>query len=788
MTKIYTVDALAGAGKTYSAIQFTLKRAKIGAKFIIAQPSKILLDETFNSFSNHNKNDIKVTRIDSSTSSNVAADVMNHFRNADSQGEIVLITHKTLLNLPYWHKPNEWNLIIDEAIEPLIDLSYNNATHHKIITDYVKLTSCGLEYSIITPKDDASSKILRDYASDHLNDSYNKLHADLASAITSEHHTVYAEAQNYDKIAKNKAKSNKPQTHTMLLFSELKPSIFAKFKSVTMMAATIAERTIYKLWANQGVEFVKHEAISKSLRYTRHENKNVSIYYCTDRKWSGSLKNKEVDGVDVFGHIVYAARELIKDDPYIFIANNSVGDSQASDYFEGGKRVPVVSHGLNEFSTFDNVVFTPATNPTPQFYKFARFRKLDADEVDLNTYLQNMYQCIMRSSLRDPTNTNPKRVFVPDLTAAQHLAKLFPNAELHQIGTVQDMPAAAKGHRTGKYVDDAARAKHHRQRTAAANALIAECKELGLNPATKCFTAIASIHSTDLYRETVNSNDELINSLEDAFKNAIKTKDSAMLISPASFKKVEGVTTTRGLANIESIYGIWFDVDGGHMKMSDVKNMLPNIRIVMFDTFSGKGRYRIFIPTKTPMSFEVDKIVKNEILNLMEKQGFSHESSSKKFSGIDRSKITPSSFFYAPASNAHRTKNVFDRSHNDHADYELDPATIIENAEIEVPAEATYTAKPTDPDSKLEKIRARLKLIDSTRNNDEIIEKAVATYKAVPKGMGLRNGAFFVFGATLKNAGLSLSEIENTLKQHADDDDRKKQIPSILNSLKRYKK
>ena len=47
MTKIYTVNALCGSGKTYAAIRYAIKRAKFGEKIAIIQPSKDLIRQSY---------------------------------------------------------------------------------------------------------------------------------------------------------------------------------------------------------------------------------------------------------------------------------------------------------------------------------------------------------------------------------------------------------------------------------------------------------------------------------------------------------------------------------------------------------------------------------------------------------------------------------------------------------------------------------------------------------------------------------------------------------------------
>src|SRR4051794_30286578 len=87
------------------------------------------------------------------------------------------------------------------------------------------------------------------------------------------------------------------------------------------------------------------------------------------------------------------------------------------------------------------------------------------DEVRRATYLEPVYQTVMRSSLRDPENSNPKTVIVPDRQAAEFIQGLFPGSTVQKLDI--DLNGIVVRNRPGrkrKHKDAAARVQHLRQK------------------------------------------------------------------------------------------------------------------------------------------------------------------------------------------------------------------------------------------------------------------------------------------------------------------------------------
>ena len=104
-----------GGGKTYAAIEHAARRAGLGGKTIIAQPSTALIEQTHADLTARHPG-VTATMITSETNpKQVVAAVINHMRGYNATGEVLCISHSALMRLPYVHRPADWDLILDEA-------------------------------------------------------------------------------------------------------------------------------------------------------------------------------------------------------------------------------------------------------------------------------------------------------------------------------------------------------------------------------------------------------------------------------------------------------------------------------------------------------------------------------------------------------------------------------------------------------------------------------------------------------------------------------------------------
>jgi hypothetical protein len=664
MQVIYTVDALCGAGKTYSAIDFALHAAAHGRKIAIIQLSKELIRQSYNHTVLRNTKSLRIRRIDSDEFCyRTKAAIVQHLKDSEEGvGEILFITHAALLGLPYWHHRDRWELIIDEIPQVVEDLSRNIPAAHALVTNALSLRPFNAAYSVVEVVEKAT---IESYAANQKHDEVYQVLQTISRHLLDTHRTVYANTANWHKVCASKTDD---RDHKLCLYSVLAPQAFDGFASVTVMGAMFKHSLLYLLWSGDpNVEFRHHTRIMRQLRYTQHTQGNlITVEFLMDYDWSKRFRDHVLsDGKTVLDHVVAEAQLSMSERRFIYVVNKDV-DKALAEKFSSGYKVSSACHGLNNYQDIDSVVFLSALNPAPGHFTFLESQGVNGDELRRAHYLISLYQAVMRISIRDPANIQPKHVVVMDKNAADYLSDVFSGCKVVRNANMPKLPAVPQGrHKIWK--DDAAR---HRARLEKARHLEAlTALQTGLS--AYAVSIVPSIYTRDVLHSGVRANEILIKELREALNTEIAVKEQNILVSPARFSPTKASETRRGLANIESIYGVWLDNDGGGISHQEFRAIFPALRMACFPTFTGGDRYRVFIPTTQPMTVEVDKNIKRMLIAALHRHGFTDKvaGEGQRPHGFDMSKITPSSLFYIPCRRPGQVTWFAD-----YAGDELDPA------------------------------------------------------------------------------------------------------------------
>ncbi|KQZ32998.1 hypothetical protein ASD50_12890 [Mesorhizobium sp. Root552] len=239
------------------------------------------------------------------------------------------------------------------------------------------------------------------------------------------------------------------------------------------------------------------------------------------------------------------------------------------------------------------------------------------------------------------------------------------------------------------------------------------------------------------------------------------------LISPAYFNAKEGVNTQRGLKNVEFLRGIWLDNDGGDLEPEKLAKLFPGLEMVIFNTFSStraKPRYRAYIPTTTVFSVQTHNTIMNEFWSRFESASADH--------GFDPRKKNAASLFYLPCQAADLSGNIF-LEFKGGKRKPLEPREWIQK----------YHRKPPEAEPS---IPATDWLMDIA------IKPIKEEWRKVANIPGAGNDNFFEFALKLRSAGMDDANLKLILHQEAayarNPEDRRRQIPSIIQSFKNYGK
>jgi hypothetical protein len=459
VTTLYYVDGLCGSSKTYRAVRHAHRLARLGKKVLVVQPSIFLISETLKDIATL-KPEVRVRAIHGETSDRVIADIIEHAKHTTLDGEVLFITHSALMLLPYFHRRQDWHLIMDEIPQSDWCCEFNVSETQSLITDCfaVDAEAASLadnRYVRAVPNNHAKlERMARNKRRDQVWDIFQRF----ASILLSPHWSAYVLDDQYANLINHVGERRK-----LLAFAHLRPSLLDGFASATIMGACFKQSVLYQLSSAMGVRFLPHKAITKRLRYTTHGNGDLlTIRYATEEDWSKNFRDKTIDGAGaqtVGDRVVQRISETFGDDQFVWMGNKDIPDSA----FGGrGQRLPNSPFGLNPYQHIHNAVVLSALNPPPAHFAFLDALGFDSREVKRAGYWQAVYQAAMRISLRDPEDTNAKTVIVMDHATAAWMASLFPGCTVSSLGGLGDVATKGKPGRHRMHDCDSDRKRAHR--------------------------------------------------------------------------------------------------------------------------------------------------------------------------------------------------------------------------------------------------------------------------------------------------------------------------------------
>ena len=356
--------------------------------------------------------------------------------------------------------------------------------------------------------------------------------------------------------------------------------------------------------------------LALSLRFQEHDNGHlILIKYADEKPWSRKHRDSKLnpnsdDKSTILDAYVQGAKTALQGMPFLWQGNNDVPDT----VFDGkGQRLPNVPHGRNDFSPISNIVFLSSLNPRSDHFRFLRSQGLDGGQVRRAIYLEAVYQSVMRTSIRDRNNNDPKIVIVPDKDAALYLRRLFPGSRIEKLESAipdQKEPksqqpqninpkATAKpntGNDKSKALDDLLLLKKVPYHTVQESLEIED--EIGIENSIPHFVPDLPLTAT-LYRGKTwgtslgyircGNPDLFIKLLHSWHLRALADKESNFLVSPAIFDPNhpdrEG-NQKRGLGNIRYNQHLWLDFDYGELPPDAIAELFPNNRLVVFNTYN----------------------------------------------------------------------------------------------------------------------------------------------------------------------------------------------------------
>lgn len=811
MKNIKTVSAICGAGKSYALCNY-INAQEDKNNHLIVLPSLVLINQVNTDLI---KSDFGIVdKITSKTAKDtVKSDINKFFNSCLDSGHALTISWQGYDDLPYFQNKSNWEVYIDELPQVdkihTVDISKNP----QLLTDFIELKhNINSDIASVSIKEGCTHKLQQ--AHDSTDDGYKEFKP-LYRALLSVNRDVFVLIDDWN-IVINRYKTEH-KTGELTFLAMLNPK---QFRDATLLAANIEQSLLYRWFSGfHQVNFTPHELLTRKLRYTHHNQdtgNRTEIYYCLDdRKYSKYCRDMVMDnGLTIGQELDDIAIKFFDDEDFLYVTNNDYTPS-IIDSSNRAHKLPVKSHGLNAYQDFNAIYFNLAVNLTPKHLALFKALGITDDEIRIANTYETIYQCIMRTSLRNPDSNSVVRIIVPDESTALYLSDL--------LGGASVMPKLAGISLPSKLPNFTASERNNRSRC-----FSSQTRLIGTdnnNPALNSSLLPAINSGTDRtqkllhlcsIKEESNQMCKLIdmtksqvavtiqnhryNQLENEFsdyifdtvdfisllaqfgRTTVTNKDEVVMLNSAVFDGSIDTDGYRRQANFIQSNMMILDFDDGELSAEQFEdifwyrtNKVQRRSFIICNSYSRSkeqpNRFRVFMFYKHAVtSIEQHKAVLKDITNTLEKNGFDSTNS-----GLDSTCKSGIQSFYMPCINRSQPDYAFFRKHGlkriaDIDKYGIDTKTIIK----------------TQPTVTEEKYSDSWSYDIPNIEREQSIANIIQSMKLRTKD---RHNAFFDAAIKFRGLGLSLSEIENRCYEIAGNEEMmRKKVSSIMASLRKYQR
>ena len=788
-TKINKLSAECGRGKTYATCK-NIARNNKQKNHLVVQPSTQLLEQTHQDLKDNFN--VEATLI---TGSGSVKKVIQHLKECDKKGEILLINWECWNKLPLFFVENMqkwWGIFIDEI--PQIDEFYNfNLLKNRgLFTDYFDIEKSVNEVlSLVVADDEMNLEEIIDDKDSIYSGKVKKLFRKVASPF----YDVFVNAED---LHKSDDKS------TIYFITMLNPTLF---KGATLLGANIETNMLTKWFENyHDVQFHDDVDICNGLLPAMDYTDRLEIQYFTDKSNSKYFKNRKMKNGMSFNEAMHQLVQIeFKDEKYIFANNNDVESDL--ELVDGVERIPVISKGFNNYQHIHNFAFLPALNRQPIHLMMLNQLGIDDECIKVSTGYEALYQDVMRTSLRDRNSTKVVKIIVVSEEEAMHLVSVFGSSQkvkqvsqLFEYKKYEPLTNRERKHITnfnnaskslvsiGGVFDEYYK---HEKGNKLTIGLKDNCPQndvhhtLNNTPINQgSLLDFVTIHPyVDADSKIVNmSFMELKNHLKKSSKVVTDDKFSHPLINSSIFRH-QGYNQ-RTNDNFFQSNMIILDFDDGDISIQDFEEIFhlnavsgQKRSFIICNSFSAcngtPNKFRVFMPLSKPVtSIDDYQAIFDSVLSRLSYQGYTMGSMA-----LDSSSYSPVQSYFMPCTNRDHKEYAYFKAHG------FDSARTLKQRSLNVDSILRTALKPVESNVVIQ-VDFKKKQIDI----DAKVADAKRKYLQVLKGEGKRNSAFFDVGISLANY-LDFYEIEQILNELAGNDKKmQKRIQGVIKSITNYKK
>ncbi|KQO56455.1 hypothetical protein [Sphingomonas sp. Leaf257] len=653
-----------GQGKTQAALNIM---AKTEERYVMAQPSLRLVNQSHADLLGKNP-DARAQVITSDTNGGVGQSIRAALSRPGLLAQspnLLFVTHKGVMDLDGADRSG-WNLIVDEIPSATEHLEYKlKLTRRYVVRHLAIRPGIGDSYELVIKPGhiEKVQAMLRDAGKDTLAAAL----ADLWNLLLNPHYRVFVTKSEWLSAGETARGDVELNAHAIL-----QPSVFAGWKSVTLMGANADKSRLVQIWSQMGVTFSAHPSI-ENMAHSQATGMRLTVRYMTNKVWTRYLRDNAL-GRTGFRDMVSKLVPNLPDD-YIWSANNA--DTGKVEQIMVGRKLPPVSHGLNAYRSIDTAVSLGSFNDDLAHARFLSDAFQLSDEDLFRSRAGEMtYQMVMRTSLRMEGESKPVSAFVPDWRTAEFLAELLPGARVEHLDLgIEELRGAKPRFRVANTA--AERMAKTRSKQAAAVERSNELLELHriasgalVGEAPVIITSKAVVATRDIASHALPDWDSLRDLLE-SDRHRKLDKDKAGLIVGSLMDPDASPDSVAGLANVVYTQFAWMDVDDGDCSPEQASRLLGDVKHLVYSSFNngkvaGKHRFRIVVPMNKPVDAPTYRAIWQVLADRFAAAGFwvptkagEEVPGNRPVSGLDYSKCKVSDFMYRPVRTADKTKNVW---------------------------------------------------------------------------------------------------------------------------------
>lgn len=460
-----------------------------------------------------------------------------------------------------------------------------------------------------------------------------------ARSLLNDNNVSWVKTVEFDKLIRNEKDRTSLVIHTIV-----KPSIFEGFEKVTIAAAGFEKTLMYHVWSDLGVEWTVDEKISTQLLRPLHpHNPTVTIYYGYEQGNSKELRKKLIARGD--DHLRLKTIEVMQDESFIWSENQDYKALTILRACKNGKELPGISHGLNEYQHIHHSAILGAYNFRKDQSAFLNKVYGFDHEMQRESMNLQIYQGVMRGSIRNDNLTDAKKVVVTSRLDAELLHQMLPGSIVQPLDIPQLAPLPSGPKRKHATDNDRKRASERRKaddkvlRTRFADTLSPdfisrsvmwnasdESTYTSIDQLVRNFRGSYFPRWKDTNPQVICMEEDKWNKiLRDMHSNSYKSKHEIHMISGALFNASRNNGSIRQSENVEFVRDVWLDFEKGDLKFDQFASLFPSVSMTIYNSYRHtrkNPRFRVRVLTGRPMERHEYQSIYHEIEYVLHQNGY----------------------------------------------------------------------------------------------------------------------------------------------------------------------